>query len=436
MSVVEIRVCGRYKLTKRINISMFSSIYLAKNVQTNNDVVVKMEEIKSKYPQLLYEGKIIQNLQGGIGIPNMHWCGQEGDFNFLVMEQLGQNLEQLFNLCNRKFSLKTVLMLAVQLISNIEYVHYKAYIHRDIKPENFIFGVSKKLSTLYTIDFSLSKRYKDQRTHEHIQFRERKPLIGTARYVSINAHRGYELSRRDDIESIGYILIYFLKGSLPWQGISLQNREEKYNQIKELKMNISAENLCKGIPIEFSTFIKHCRNLKFEEKPDYSFLKKIFYERMNKEGIQFDYVYDWILIPLQNKNIIIPKTPINFEIQQNEEYFAQDTEENSNSSKDYGEDKNDEQDDNFYNQQLLFKQQLIMQQQQKQQQQQQQLQQQQYQQQLQQQQKQDDNSQQIQNDKINQNQNIMNIKQNKKEQIINYIQNQQIQKQNKQCDVF
>ncbi|EGR27420.1 hypothetical protein IMG5_196020 [Ichthyophthirius multifiliis] len=320
MSIVELRVCGRYKLAERIGAGAFGQLFIGKNVQTYQNVAIKIEEIKSRYPQLLYEGKIMQNLQGGIGISTMYWCGQEGDYNFLVMELLGENLEELFELCDRKFSLKSVLMLAEQLISNIEYIHFKAYIHRDIKPENFLIGLNKMHKTFYTIDFGLSKRYRDFRTYEHIPFREKKPLISTARYASINSHKGYEQSRRDDMESIAYILVYFLKGKLPWQGIKCQNREEKYNKIKDMKINIPLNELCAGLPPEFAYFITECRNMKFEDKPDYSYFKKIFRERFIKEGFIYDYIYDWLLIPIKNKKTeIIPMIPINFECGENEE---------------------------------------------------------------------------------------------------------------------
>lgn len=181
----------------------------------------------------------------------MHWCGQENDFNFLVMDLLGQNLEELFNLCKRKFTLKTVLMIADQILSNLEYIHFKNYVHRDIKPENFLIGQGKKSHIIYTIDFGLSKRYRDSRTHEHIPLKDGKPLIGTARYASVNTHKGIEQSRRDDLEAIGYMLIYFLKGQLPWQGIRTQRKEEKYQKILEKKTSTGIDLLCKGIPHEF-----------------------------------------------------------------------------------------------------------------------------------------------------------------------------------------
>ncbi|CAD8208806.1 unnamed protein product [Paramecium octaurelia] len=322
MSIIELRVCGRYKLGPKIGVGSFGQIYLAKNVQSNQDVAIKIEEVKSKHPQLLYEGKILQNLQGGVGIPSMLWCGQENDFNFLVMDLLGQNLEELLVLCKRAFTLKTVLMLADQLISNLEYIHFKNYVHRDIKPENFLMGCAKKSHIVYTIDFGLSKRYRDARTHDHIPQKEGKPLIGTARYASINTHKGTEQSRRDDLEALGYMLIYFLKGTLPWQGIRANRKEEKYQKIMEKKISTPIDQLCKGIPNEFQQFMNYVRNLKYDEKPDYSFLKKIFKERFVKEGYEYDYVYDWILIPMSTRSpFYSSKIPLTIELLQNEEKF-------------------------------------------------------------------------------------------------------------------
>lgn len=132
------------------------------------------------------------------------------------MDLLAQNLEELFVMCKRSFTLKTVLMLADQLISNLEYIHFKNFVHRDIKPENFLIGSGRKSHVVHTIDFGLSKRYRDVRTYEHVPLKDGKPIIGKCRYASINSHKGMEQSRRDDMEALGYMLIYFLKGTLPW----------------------------------------------------------------------------------------------------------------------------------------------------------------------------------------------------------------------------
>ena len=302
MSLVEIRINGRYKLGQKICCSSFGDIYLGKNVQSNQDVAIKMELIKKKYQQLVYEAKVLQYLQGGIGIPTLYWAGQEGDYSIIVLDLLGKNIFELFNLCERKFTLKTVLMLADQLISNIEYIHFKNYIHRNIKPENFLIGLGKKSHKIFTIDFALSRIFRDPKSFEHMNYNENKKLIGTARFASINAHKSIEQTRRDDLESIGYLLLYFLKGALPWQGIEGESFEEQLNEIKEKKMTVSLELLCGDLPQEFAVYLNYCRNLKFDEKPDYGYLKKIFKELFVRSGYEYDYVYDWLLIPYDKES--------------------------------------------------------------------------------------------------------------------------------------
>jgi casein kinase 1 len=183
-----------------------------------------------------------------VGIPNVHWFGLEGDYNCMVMELLGQSLEDLFTSCSRRFSLKTVLMLADQMLSRIEYLHNNNFIHRDIKPDNFLIGNGKKKNVLYMIDFGLSKRFREPKTGEHIPYRDGKSLTGTARYASVNTHVGVEQSRRDDLESIGYLLVYFLRGTLPWQGLNARTKDQKYEKIKEKKMNTTVEALTQGLP--------------------------------------------------------------------------------------------------------------------------------------------------------------------------------------------
>lgn len=194
---------------------------------------MKLESQKARHPQLLYESKLYKILQGGVGIPHIRWYGQEKDYNVLVMDLLGPSLEDLFNFCSRRFTMKTVLMLADQMISRIEYVHTKNFIHRDIKPDNFLMGIGRHCNKLFLIDFGLAKKYRDNRTRQHIPYREDKNLTGTARYASINAHLGIEQSRRDDMESLGYVLMYFNRTSLPWQGLKAATKKQKYEKISE-----------------------------------------------------------------------------------------------------------------------------------------------------------------------------------------------------------
>ncbi|GAB4853770.1 Casein kinase 1-like protein 2 [Ancistrocladus abbreviatus] len=303
---MEPRVGNKYRLGRRIGSGSFGEIYLGTNVQTNEEVAIKLESVKTKHPQLLYESKLYRILQGGTGIPNVRWFGVEGDYNVLVMDLLGPSLEDLFTFCSRKLSLKTVLMLADQMINRIEFVHSKSFLHRDIKPDNFLMGLGRRANQVYIIDFGLAKKYRDSATHQHIAYRENKNLTGTARYASMNTHLGIEQSRRDDLESLGYVLMYFLRGSLPWQGLKAGNKKQKYEKISEKKVSTSIEALCRSYPSEFASYFHYCRSLRFDDKPDYAYLKRIFRELFIREGFQFDYVFDWTILKYQQSQLAAP----------------------------------------------------------------------------------------------------------------------------------
>jgi len=293
ISDMDIRIAGRYRLGRKIGGGSFGDIYLATDMTTHEEVAVKLEHAKTKHPQLHVECKFYKVMQGGVGIPLVKYYGQEGEYNVMVMELLGPSLEDLFNFCNRKLSLKTVLLLADQLISRIEFIHGKNFIHRDMKPDNFLMGLGKKGNLVYVIDFGLAKKFRDQRTHQHIPYREHKNLTGTARYTSINTHLGIEQSRRDDMEALGYILMYFLNGTLPWQGLRAKTKAQKYEKISEKKLSTPVEELCKGAPAEFATYQNYVRSLRFEEKPDYAYLRQLIRNLFHRQGFSYDYVFDW-----------------------------------------------------------------------------------------------------------------------------------------------
>jgi casein kinase 1 len=299
---MELRVGGKYRLGRKIGSGSFGDIYIGTNVQTGEEVAIKLESIKSRHPQLLYESKLYKILAGGVGIPNVHWYGVEGDYNVMVIDLLGPSLEDLFSFCNRKFSLKTVLMLADQMINRVEYVHAKNFIHRDIKPDNFLIGLGKKANQVHVIDFGLAKKYRDPKTQQHIPYRENKNLTGTARYASVNTHLGIEQSRRDDLEAVGYVLMYFNRGSLPWQGLKANDKKEKYEKIMEKKMSTPVEVLCKHFPCEFVTYLNYCRSLRFEDRPDYAYLRRLLKDLFFRESYQYDFVFDWTILNYQSKD--------------------------------------------------------------------------------------------------------------------------------------
>ncbi|KAL6942389.1 serine/threonine protein kinase [Hanseniaspora vineae] len=293
---MDLRVGKKFRLGKKIGSGSFGDIYHGTNLISGEEVAIKLESIDSKHPQLEYESRVYKYLSGGIGIPFMRWYGREGDYNAMVIDLLGPSLEDLFNYCYRQFSLKTVIMLAIQMISRIQYFHGRSFIHRDIKPDNFLLGNGRRASTVHIIDFGLSKKYRDFNTHNHIPYRENKNLTGTARYASLNTHLGIEQSRRDDLESLGYVLIYFAKGSLPWQGLKADTKRQKYDRIMQKKMEISMEQLCYGLPQEFVDYMKYCRNLNFDDRPDYLYLERLFKDLAVKLEYHNDHLFDWTLL--------------------------------------------------------------------------------------------------------------------------------------------
>ncbi|KAG1886164.1 kinase-like domain-containing protein, partial [Suillus subluteus] len=221
------------------------------------------------------EYNILKHLEGGVGIPHALWFGRESTYHALILDLLGPSLHSLFLSHSQKFSLETVINLGDQLLSHLKYIHMHNYIHGDIKPQNVVLGLGDLRHTTFIIDFGIVKEFWNMSTSVHIPFCQGQCLTGTPAFASINNHLGVEPGCRDDLESLTYILIYFLQGSLPW----LTSDQEKLSSssILERKVNTTIEDLCHGIPVEFATMLIYTRSLAFSEDPNYNHLHSLLH---------------------------------------------------------------------------------------------------------------------------------------------------------------
>ena len=300
----EVKIGKHYKMSfnDKLGKGGFGQIYLGHDLLDGKPLAVKVESIETNTQKLKTEAKILKHLQGGIGIPLLFSFIEEKNSKLILMELLGQNLSSLFKICNKKFSLKTILTLSYQMISRIEYIHSKYIIHRDIKPENFLIGKGeKKDKILFLIDYGCSKIYMNPKTHVHNSFKEGKStLIGTERYCSIYTHLGKEQSRRDDLESVLYVIIYFLKGELPWQGIRAKTKKERMDKIRDKKLSVTYEELCMDYP-ETRELVMYSRDLDYDEKPDYKMIKNVILELLDNNDIKVDNVFEWEGLDLEKE---------------------------------------------------------------------------------------------------------------------------------------
>ena len=288
----------KFTIEKVISEGIFGEIYLVKNEKDNKYYTMKAEKNDSNIKILEQEGYNLFILKG-LGIPQLVSYGKIKNYDILIQELLGKSLNELFIENNFQFSMNDICLISIQLIDRVEWVHSKTLIHRDIKPENFLLG-SNNPNIIYLTGFGLCTKYCSSKSGKHIMPGFRGTFSGTIKYSSANAQRGNQLSRRDDLESLGYTILYFMKGGLPWMNLNQNiNEKEAYIKIYSMKKFMPVERLCKGAPSEMQDYFRYIRQLKFKEEPNYDYLRNLFVNLLKKNGIEnyqnycFSWVHDW-----------------------------------------------------------------------------------------------------------------------------------------------
>ena len=284
-------IFDKYKPIKKLGEGSFGKVFKAE--YNNQYYAIKFEDREDGQDLLKNEATIMSYLKGSAHIPKVRSYGFKGKYNILVMQLLDKSLEDIFNI-RKKFSFKTGAMLAYQMICALQYIHEKHIIHRDIKPDNFVLGYGEYNAYLYLLDFGLAKKYRSSKTLKQFPYIKKKKLTGTARYASIHAMEEMEQSRRDDLEAVGYVIMYFIRGNLPWQGLKLKSNEDRYKKILDKKKEVSTEELCAECPKVFYEYVKYTKKLGFNEEPKYDLFKNKFVDYVvNIKKEKFDYIFDW-----------------------------------------------------------------------------------------------------------------------------------------------
>jgi serine/threonine protein kinase len=303
-----------YNIIKKVGEGAFGEVFKAKHHKIPGRIVALKCEVanqESKKNRLQIEYGFYRQLNNNKdykGIPRIYWYGNSTTLidpstskpltrNIMIMDYLGPCLEKLYDYFKRRFSIKTILMIGLQCIERLEFVHNNGIIHRDIKPENFMIGpCNSTKSIIYIADFGLSKKYIDFDNYTLNPFRVTNSFVGTLRFCSMRSHKNLEQGRRDDLESLGNMLIYLFRGNLPWQGVpedKTGKKDARSLAIFNIKKTTSLEDLCSNCPTIMVDYMNHCRLLRYTEVPNYTYLKSLFINEISARGYVLDNVFDW-----------------------------------------------------------------------------------------------------------------------------------------------
>lgn len=267
-------VANKYELHELLGKGSFGLVYLATD-KTKYEYAIKFEDISDYKKHLLKENYVYESLKGSKNFPKKYYYGLHKSSRVLVMERLGASLKSLYTNNNCIFNTNTISNIAVQILYRLQELHNKGWLHQDIKPENILID-NLNGQKLYLVDYGTSGYWWDNETNSHVIYQQSKKIVGTARYSCIANHQGYIQSRKDDLESLGYVLLYLIMGRLPWQGVRAPDFRTKWKKIKRIKIRTNIYNLCETLPECFTLYFKYLETLSFTQSPDYSYLRYIF----------------------------------------------------------------------------------------------------------------------------------------------------------------
>ncbi|CAD8076506.1 unnamed protein product [Paramecium sonneborni] len=285
-----LKINNQFIISRKLASGSFGFVMLAFDQKTGQQVAIKFEKPENEHHHSLQkEIDIIRRLEGVQGVPQLIYAGQEDNLNILVLQLLSKDLSTLIKK-QKQFTLKTTLQIAIQLVELFYQIHQKGVLHRDIKPENIMIDENNRF---YLIDFGISKIFL-KKNGSILPFKDRQPFIGTSRYASIAAHKGNELGRKDDLESMFYVLLYFIYGKLPWQNIKHIPNDQKIEQVGDMKL-LKTNELLNDLPIEFKKIYEYLRKLNYANQPDYTAIIKLFQQAAKNSKITIDTMFDWDL---------------------------------------------------------------------------------------------------------------------------------------------
>lgn len=312
------RVASRWQATEQIGEGCFGQVFRGHDRGSGQQVAIKMEDRHSDAAgSLKIERDVLLQMADPVlvqGFAELFHFGNIKSGTVLVMELLGRSLADSVEAADGKLDTKSTVLVAEQVLCRIEYLHSKGVIHRDVKPENFMWGRDRKVHHLYLIDFGLVGRYWSK--NQHVPMRSHQGLVGTARYTSINVHKGFSQSRRDDCEAIAHMLAFCLRGRLPWSGLKVKDDRDRNKMIGEVKAATDIDELFEGFPSEFPSYLGYCRRLEYSARPDYEQMLYMFSKLRKRLGVVEDHHLSWLrhqkinvknLVPLErHKNIVQP----------------------------------------------------------------------------------------------------------------------------------